>query len=224
MANFVSEVTVFEAVITGKIQELDDIRNRNKNAINIRDGRGYQAAHLAAECGQSTVIQWLARNGYPLNNESSTGYSPIHIACERGNIDCVLALKMGGANLKAKTGMDRLSPLHLACRVGELNIAQFLIKNGLDPKEKDGFGKNAIENAATNGHKPLVDYLAKEMKLDKPPPVSNVKIAENKRQKRMTDEEVKALRMNEYKKMQAAESGGKKTFLDLVRRESDKKK
>uniref|UniRef100_A0A8D1NUG0 Ankyrin repeat domain 27 n=1 Tax=Sus scrofa TaxID=9823 RepID=A0A8D1NUG0_PIG len=99
-----------------------------------RDDRGHTPLHVAALCGQASLIDFLVSKGAVVNATDYHGSSPLHLACQKGyqSVTCVKALvyydvqscRLDIGNEKGDT------PLHIAARWGYQGIIETLLQNG----------------------------------------------------------------------------------------------
>uniref|UniRef100_A0A2K5Z5F9 Ankyrin repeat domain-containing protein 27 n=1 Tax=Mandrillus leucophaeus TaxID=9568 RepID=A0A2K5Z5F9_MANLE len=117
-----------------------------------RDDRGHTPLHVAALCGQASLIDLLVSKGAVVNATDYHGATPLHLACQKGyqsvtvssgafvvgnfgntpHIQCVKALvyydvescRLDIGNEKGDT------PLHIAARWGYQGVMETLLQNG----------------------------------------------------------------------------------------------
>ncbi|XP_045047888.1 ankyrin repeat domain-containing protein 27 isoform X5 [Desmodus rotundus] len=99
-----------------------------------RDDRGHTPLHVAALCGQASLIDLLVSRGAVVNAVDYHGSTPLHLACQKGyqSVTCVKALvyydvqscRLNIGNEKGDT------PLHIAARWGYQGIIETLLQNG----------------------------------------------------------------------------------------------
>ncbi|XP_060254458.1 ankyrin repeat domain-containing protein 27 isoform X4 [Ovis aries] len=99
-----------------------------------RDDRGHTPLHVAALCGQASLIDLLVSKGAVVNATDYHGSTPLHLACQKGyqSVTCVKALvyfdvqtcRLDIGNEKGDT------PLHIAARWGYQGIIETLLQNG----------------------------------------------------------------------------------------------
>ena len=85
----------------------------------------------------------------------------LHDACDSGNIDAVILLVLGGADVNVKVNGE--TSLHTACRQHYecycYNIVDLLISHGADVNEKDNDGWTPLHNACYFGHHKIAKLL-----------------------------------------------------------------
>uniref|UniRef100_A0A8I5NQ15 Ankyrin repeat domain 27 n=1 Tax=Papio anubis TaxID=9555 RepID=A0A8I5NQ15_PAPAN len=99
-----------------------------------RDDRGHTPLHVAALCGQASLIDLLVSKGAVVNATDYHGATPLHLACQKGyqSVTCVKALvyydvescRLDIGNEKGDT------PLHIAARWGYQGVIETLLQNG----------------------------------------------------------------------------------------------
>jgi ankyrin repeat protein len=93
-----------------------------------------------------------------VNERGVDGNTPLHIACERENLDEVLALINGGADVNA-IGDMWTQPLHIAAASGKLQIVKALMRAGANPMCWDHFRRTPLSLATANGHNEIIAIL-----------------------------------------------------------------
>ena len=72
--------------------------------------------------------------GYPASVGAMGGLSALHHAVRQGNLESVVALLDGGADINQRSGGDSTTPLLQATINGQLDVALKLIERGANPK------------------------------------------------------------------------------------------
>ncbi|XP_028930361.1 ankyrin repeat domain-containing protein 27 isoform X5 [Ornithorhynchus anatinus] len=116
-----------------------------------RDDRGYTPLHIAAICGQASLIDLLVSKGAVVNATDYHGSTPLHLACQKGfqNVTCVKALvyydvhscRLDIGNEKGDT------PLHLAARWGYQGIIEVLLQNGASTDVQNRMKETSLQCA-----------------------------------------------------------------------------
>ena len=93
-----------------------------------------------------------------VNQPGVFGNYPLNIACVRGDIDEVLALISGGANIDA-SGELGYTPLHDAVARENVFIVKILLKSGASKDKKNDFGMKAIDIASRDKNEAIINIL-----------------------------------------------------------------
>ncbi|RXM35953.1 Ankyrin repeat domain-containing protein 27 [Acipenser ruthenus] len=91
-----------------------------------RDDRGYTPLHIAAVCGQSSLIDLLVSKGAVVNATDYHALTPLHLSCQKGYQSGTLLL----LHYKASTNVQDINgstPLHLACMYGHEDCVKALV-------------------------------------------------------------------------------------------------
>ncbi|MGH0147398.1 UNVERIFIED_CONTAM: hypothetical protein FKN15_059806 [Acipenser sinensis] len=91
-----------------------------------RDDRGYTPLHVAAICGQSSLIDLLVSKGAVVNATDYHALTPLHLSCQKGFQSGTLLL----LHYKASTNVQDINgstPLHLACMYGHEDCVKALV-------------------------------------------------------------------------------------------------
>ncbi|XP_076988383.1 ankyrin repeat domain-containing protein 27 isoform X2 [Tamandua tetradactyla] len=116
-----------------------------------RDDRGHTPLHVAALCGQASLIDLLVSRGAVVNATDYHGSTPLHLACQKGcqSVTCVKALiyydvyscRLDIGNEKGDT------PLHIAARWGYQGIIETLLQNGASTEIQNRLKETPLECA-----------------------------------------------------------------------------
>jgi len=101
----------------GKREQIQELLNRNKNAVDLMSMRsgvlGFTPIHEAVSQGRADILQVLLSKGGNANALSNGNYTPIQIAASKGDIECIKVLLEFKANLSLPDG-SRTTPLAIA--------------------------------------------------------------------------------------------------------------
>ena len=122
------------------------------------DDRGYggvvfNALQAAASGGNEDVINFLLKQGLPIDSPTIQGWTPLFIAVRDGQAEAAKLLIYRGANLNAQT--DRGATALMMAVTQKFpsekvrrDLVLYLLKRGADPNQKDAFGHSAFYYAA----------------------------------------------------------------------------
>ncbi|NWW35922.1 ANR27 protein, partial [Panurus biarmicus] len=91
-----------------------------------RDDRGYTPLHIAAICGQTSLVDLLVAKGALVNATDYHGSTPLHLACQKGyqNVTLLLLHYKASTDVQDNNGN---TPLHLACTYGHEDCVKALV-------------------------------------------------------------------------------------------------
>ncbi|XP_068812341.1 ankyrin repeat domain-containing protein 27 isoform X5 [Struthio camelus] len=91
-----------------------------------RDDRGYTPLHIAAICGQTSLVDLLVAKGAVVNATDYHGSTPLHLACQKGyqNVTLLLLHYKASSDVQDNNGN---TPLHLACTYGHEDCVKALV-------------------------------------------------------------------------------------------------
>ena len=135
--------------------------------INVRDGVGQTALHIAAYKGTPEIVDLLIDSGANIDAEDNRGGKPIHWAAIKGSIDNVEVLIKRGAklNVRDKNGD---TPLHWA--VGGIGVlpqrkyitVAYMLNQKADPNIKNEQGKTPLKMAQQKDDEMMINLLRPE--------------------------------------------------------------
>lgn len=84
-----------------------------------------------------TKINFLLKQGAPINKEGLFGRTPLAIAIGNGNLEVIKILLKNGAHPNLACGIiQERTPLEFAATKGDLNILRILLNYGADPRDQ----------------------------------------------------------------------------------------
>ncbi|XP_041124170.1 ankyrin repeat domain-containing protein 27 isoform X2 [Polyodon spathula] len=126
-----------------------------------RDDRGYTPLHIAAICGQSSLIDLLVAKGAVVNATDYHALTPLHLSCQKGYQSGTLLL----LHYKASTNVQDNSgntPLHLACMYGHEDCVKALVYYDVHSCRLDiqnDKGDTPLHIAARWGYEGVIEVL-----------------------------------------------------------------
>jgi uncharacterized protein len=102
--------------------------------------------------------EFLNRRVEDVNQVGITGDRPIHVACIRGNLDELIALIEGGADVSAAGDLG-FTALHIAASRGHLNIVKELLRNHADVNARNEFRQTPIDLAKLRSNEEIAETL-----------------------------------------------------------------
>ena len=104
----------FEVAAQGKLQELQCLIEEDFQVLTTVDGLGKTLLHVAAECGQGEVVQYLNDVGsLSIDNKDKAGNTPLHLAVLNNHVGIADLLLSLGASAVSQND-TKILPLHLA--------------------------------------------------------------------------------------------------------------
>jgi len=116
-----------------------------------------QVLHDVAKKGWVDHVAALLSAGVHKDAQNEFGDTPLHEAAANGHADCVELLLKAGADKDAQNEFAGSTPLHLAARDGHFDCMELLLKAGVDKGLKDDDGQTALDRAANEACKALLE-------------------------------------------------------------------
>ncbi|XP_058530472.1 ankyrin repeat domain-containing protein 27 isoform X2 [Ochotona princeps] len=126
-----------------------------------RDDRGHTPLHVAALCGQASLIDLLVSKGAAVNATDYHGATPLHLACQKGCQSVTLLLLHYKASADAQDNNGN-TPLHLACTYGHEDCVKALVYYDTQSRRLDisnEKGDTALHIAARWGYQGIIETL-----------------------------------------------------------------
>ncbi|XP_057170288.1 ankyrin repeat domain-containing protein 27 isoform X3 [Ursus arctos] len=126
-----------------------------------RDDRGHTPLHVAALCGQASLIDLLVSRGAVVNATDYHGSAPLHLACQKGYQSVTLLLLHYKASPEVQDNNGN-TPLHLACTYGHEDCVKALVYYDLQSCRLDignEKGDTPLHIAARWGYQGIIETL-----------------------------------------------------------------
>ena len=157
-------VQIIERVLRSGV----DVDARESNA-------GRTCLHLAALCGNTSLVFWLLTNGASVRKASALGMNALHYACKYGHADVVALLLDWDIDVSRKRGMEveyvnsvnvstLATPLHFATHSNSSECVKALLLRFADATLKDNDGRTCLDLATAYGHEGIVALLKADKK------------------------------------------------------------
>ncbi len=160
IAEFASELDIFEACAVGKFDDVTLLIFKNPALINSFSADGFTPLGLACYFGHEEIARFLVLKGAEVNIASNNGYNvfPIHSAVAANNINITKMLLDAGAypNVCQKSGV---APLHTAAQLGNIELIILLLEHGAEVTLRMEGGKLPADLAAEKGFNEIAEIL-----------------------------------------------------------------
>ncbi|XP_077838149.1 ankyrin repeat domain-containing protein 27 isoform X9 [Macaca mulatta] len=126
-----------------------------------RDDRGHTPLHVAALCGQASLIDLLVSKGAVVNATDYHGATPLHLACQKGYQSVTLLLLHYKASAEVQDNNGN-TPLHLACTYGHEDCVKALVYYDVESCRLDignEKGDTPLHIAARWGYQGVIETL-----------------------------------------------------------------
>lgn len=160
IAEFVPELTLFEACAIGKFDVVTYFIAQNPDIINDYSNDGFTPLGLAAYFAHEELVRFLILKGAEVNLPSNNGFNvfPIHSAVATRNLNITQKLLENGANVNVRQQAS-ITPLHTAAQNGDIEIIIALLQNGAEVDIRMEGGKLAADLAEEKGFKEIAEIL-----------------------------------------------------------------
>lgn len=163
IAEFVDDLTLFEACAIGKFDAATLLIFQNPDGINQFSEDGFTPLGLACYFGHEELARFLVLKGADVNLASKNGFNvfPIHSAVAANNINITKMLLDAGAypNVCQKAG---LAPLHTAAQLGNIDLIILLLEHGAEVSLRMEGGKLPADLAADKGFHEIAEILRED--------------------------------------------------------------
>lgn len=134
-SNSQTDHELVKAVMEGNVKMAEYCLHKGANINLLSEGslgkfRGLTLLHLAVECNQKEMTEFLIQKGLDVNKNTEWGYSPLELAVEYDCVDAASVLLENGVKVETKTDdikhRGRGTALHFAIKCGSYNMIKFL--------------------------------------------------------------------------------------------------
>jgi ankyrin repeat protein len=170
---------LFKAIKDKHLEQVKDILRHHQSLVNHKDDKGKTAIIVAAQYGNSAIVDNLIKAGAHIEyqfkcglgdkNEGYSGYcelTPLMIALYEKNDEAFQCLLKSGANPNAINECLSVSAIGAAAEQDALETVKLLLKYGADingmPQGKENLLLICfapLMKAASKGHYEVVEYL-----------------------------------------------------------------
>lgn len=141
------------------------------SAPSLPDRGGVGALLKASQSGDLQLMKAIVTKGGDVNDRGTNGLTPLlqtisstTIPFEDQRRQCVAFLLERGAEVDLRDSDGRTALIY-ATRCGDLETVQLLVNAGAFIKMRDGFHKTAQLYAAEGGHREILIYLGRTLKV-----------------------------------------------------------
>jgi uncharacterized protein len=153
------ELGIYDAAAFGRLERLQRILSMDSSLSSARSPDGFTPLHLAVFGEQDEAAQVLIQYGADVN-ALSTGeiarVRPLHTAVFVRSPELTAQLLDAGADVNGRDGAG-FTPLHSAARSGDVALVQLLLERCADPELEADDGTRAIDLAASEDVRALLD-------------------------------------------------------------------
>jgi ankyrin repeat protein len=116
------------SVASGCVDTSTQILNANQGVLNMIDGNGMTALHVACQRNSRDHVSMLLNRGADVNIADNLGVTPLHVACHDHDADEVVI----GELIRSGSRLDvcdshGLTPLHIMCARGRYDLIRDII-------------------------------------------------------------------------------------------------
>jgi ankyrin repeat protein len=150
---------LLSAAANGSLRALQFLWNAADGALQKdTEGEGDTALHVAVRNRNREVVQWLSRNGAPLDAANVPGLTPLLLAVDTNFVQGIVALLRAGADAACRDARGRTPLHHAATRNSEEAVAR-LLEHPHAVDDIDDAGLTPLHLAASLGHSTVADAL-----------------------------------------------------------------
>jgi len=139
--------------------EIIKILEHHGARLDVKNQRGLNVMHIAAQGDQPVSIAYFVRRGLDILEKDENGSSPLHWAAYFGMENATYFLTSWGCDPNEKDLEFGCTPLHLAISSGNGKVVRRLLVKGADKNIKNNEGKLPIDIARENDYEGIVDLL-----------------------------------------------------------------
>lgn len=111
---------LLRAAAAGAVERMSELLSAGA-AVDLKDGNGASALHMAAFYGHIRAVTIMIGHGASLQDTTTDGWTPLHFACEYGHLNVVRELLRKGASVDTATSRG-WTALHRAALDGHLEV------------------------------------------------------------------------------------------------------
>lgn len=135
-----------------------DLLIQNNARLDVADGSGSTALHLAASRGHVEVLELLLVENVDIEAQNTRGRTALWIAADQGQLDATQMLLAMRAKVNSRAA-NQMTAVHAAAKRGDKEIIELLISQGADLEAKDAALMTALHYACEEGHLDVIEVL-----------------------------------------------------------------
>jgi ankyrin repeat protein len=156
----------FHFAKVGDLDALVELHEKEKIGLGVMDETKLSAIHFSAMNNHLNVLEYLVKNGIPVDSKDKYERTPLLIAVSKGYKDIFHFLLQNGASIHTKDSYG-YSAIHLALKSKLFAIANDLIFFGADLNAKNFNGYTPLHLCLQIGDVEILNYLiTKEIKTN----------------------------------------------------------
>lgn len=148
------------AVREGSMRVFNVLVNARNIDLDAKSRNGDNALMVAAFKSNRPAVELLLAKGAQVNRPN---WTPLHYAAASGNNEIVQLLLNKGADVEAASP-NKTTPLMMAAGEGHIMTVKLLLDKGADLTKKNELGMSALDFAARNEKKDIVEGLTWRLK------------------------------------------------------------
>eukprot|EP01006_Ploeotia_vitrea_P020976 TRINITY_DN53305_c0_g1_i1.p1 TRINITY_DN53305_c0_g1~~TRINITY_DN53305_c0_g1_i1.p1 ORF type:complete len:707 (-),score=66.43 TRINITY_DN53305_c0_g1_i1:85-2205(-) len=145
-----------------KEEEKEEEKGLKPTDTNVLDANNQTALQLAMINNHTSLAELLISHSANVQKSSPQHGTLLHHAVAVGNLQNVVALMTGGADVNAERETDKRTPLHVAAERGLFEIVKYLIERGVNKDAQDQDDSTALHLCVQGGHYEIAHYLVTE--------------------------------------------------------------
>jgi ankyrin len=129
--------SIHELVRKGDVDQVARLIDDNPELLEARDEHDWYPIHVAAECGNISIVRLFIERGVDVNIRTEEGeyFTPLDLAASSGSAELVRYLSNVGACLDLRDDYF-FTPIHTAAIYGRPRALEVLLQNGADPNDR----------------------------------------------------------------------------------------
>lgn len=138
---------------------IDIVRLLLEREADISASNGATVLMIAAENGNTEILDMLLDNGADIEHKDSYGYTALMYAAWNGKVDALRLLLDRGANIEANDNLFATALIY-AARCDRVETVQLLLERGAKFEVKDRFGSTALMAAQEKQNHDVISILS----------------------------------------------------------------
>lgn len=160
MPLFSSKKTFFDAAMTGDTDELAYCLGEKHFNVNMKNGAGDTALHVALTYRQVEAVKVIVRYKPDFELTGKAGLTPLMLAMEMGKPEMALAIIRADGASPNTHDAKYVYPLHKAAAEGEMDIVRALVERGADVNVRTRDTEDTpLHLAIQQGRRGVAEYL-----------------------------------------------------------------
>ncbi|KAK3611376.1 hypothetical protein CHS0354_036573 [Potamilus streckersoni] len=157
--------TLFASIMIGDFKGVKNILQKEPQMMLLKEKEDKTPLHMASNCGNVEIVDFLCHQGVPLEDVDSDGNTPLLVASDKGHLEVMKLLIEKGAKKNAKNKNDE-GAIFLMVKQKNKKGLKLLLELECDINSKDKQSQTPLYEAINSNDEELLNIILAWPRLD----------------------------------------------------------